>query len=436
MKSILIEFLGCKVNNYEVEAVAKTFLDNEYHFFDKHIDSTPDVIIINTCAVTETSVTKDKKTIKKYRKEYSESVLVVMGCYAQYKSEYISNVLNADIVLGTSNRNKIFELVNQFKKTKNKIILHDDNKLIKNYENMEIDKFYFNTRAYVKIQDGCDNFCSYCLIPYIRGRSRSRCKEDILDEINSLIQHGHKEIVLTGVDMSSYGLDFEKKEKFSDLLEYILTNAKGLYRLRISSLEESLLDDKFLSLLGKYDTLANHLHIPLQSGSQSVVKRMNRKYNLDEFKAKVERIRKIRPDISITTDVIVGFPGETEENFLETYHSCKELKFTKIHVFPYSDRDGTVASKMPDKVEPRIKKERVHRLLKLSDVFEEEYCSKFYGKDIPFLIEEYDSKLDAYKGHSSNYLHAYIKSNHDIKNEVININFNSNNKLDFWQCQK
>ena len=249
---------------------------------------------------------------------------------------------------------------------------------------MNVDKFATHTRAFIKIQDGCNNFCSYCLIPYVRGRSRSREKEDIVYEINTLIKNGHKEVVLTGVDMSSYGLDFASKTTFSDLLEFILDNCKELQSLRISSLEESLLDDKFLLLLKNRSTLSNHLHIPLQSGSESVVKRMNRKYNLDEFKSKVNAIRLIRPNISITTDVIVGFPGESEENFLETYNSCKEINFSKIHVFPYSDRDGTVASKMSDKISSEIKKDRVHRLLKLSEELEEQYCEQFYGQDIDF----------------------------------------------------
>ena len=431
MKSVLIEFLGCKVNSYEVEAVAKTFLDNGYHFFDEKNDNIPDVIIINTCAVTQTSITKDKKAIKKYRKAYPTSVIVVMGCYAQYKAEYIKDTLGADIVLGTSNRTKIYDLFTEYIQSHSKIILHDESNNIRQYEKMNIDKSYLTTRAYVKIQDGCNNFCSYCLIPYVRGRSRSREKEDIVYEINTLIKNGHKEVVLTGVDMSSYGLDFASKTTFSDLLEFILDNCKELQSLRISSLEESLLDDKFLLLLKNRSTLSNHLHIPLQSGSESVVKRMNRKYNLDEFKSKVNAIRLIRPNISITTDVIVGFPGESEENFLETYNSCKEINFSKIHVFPYSDRDGTVASKMSDKISSEIKKNRVHRLLKLSEELEEQYCEQFYGQDIDFLIEEYDEKLKAYKGHSSNYLHAFIISDIDIKNQIVKINFTKENRLDF-----
>lgn len=429
--TFLIEFLGCKVNSYEVEAAAKEFKSHGYAFFDVNKDKEPDVIIINTCAVTETSVTKDKKVIKRFRKSYPNAVIFVMGCYSQYKADYIVNELGADIAIGTSHRNQIFQLVEQYFKDNKKIILHDDHNSIKKYEDMSVDKFLFNTRAYVKIQDGCNNFCSYCLIPYVRGRSRSRTKEDVLDEINTLIKNGHHEIVLTGIDMSSYGLDLNPQVNFSDLIEYILLNAHNLYRLRISSLEESQIDDKFLELLNKYEKLADHLHIPLQSGSEEVVKRMNRKYNLDGFIEKIDRIRNIRPNISITTDVIVGFPGETEENFLETFNTCEKIAFSKIHVFPYSSREGTVASKMKDQIPQVIKKERVHRLLKLSEKLENEYAERFYNHEFEFLFEEYDAKLCAYKGHSSNYLECFIKSSEDLHGVVKKVTLTKENIIHF-----
>lgn len=429
--TLLLEFLGCKVNSYEVEAIAQDFFDHGFKSFDPNKDESPDVIIINTCAVTETSVTKDKKMIRHYKKLYPDAIICVMGCYSQYKGDFISNELGAEIVIGTSNRHKLFNLYQEYVSNKEKIYLHDDNNSIKEYETLHVNKFLFNTRAYVKIQDGCNNFCTYCLIPYIRGRSRSRNKDEIVNEIKTLISNGHKEIVLTGVDMSSYGLDFKEKVSFSDLLEYIILNVPNLYRLRISSLEASLLDDKFLALLEKYDVLANHLHIPLQSGSKEVVKKMNRKYELDLFKEKINLIRKIRPGISITTDVIVGFPMESEENFLETYRSCEEIKFSKIHVFPYSDRDGTIASKMSGKIPNNIKKERVHRLMALSKKLEDEYSKDFYGKEIEFLFEEFDENLNGFKGHSSNYLECFIKSDKNLKGEVKKVIYTKDNALEF-----
>ena len=317
--TILIEFLGCKVNSYEAECVAKDFINHGYSFFNESVNDQPDVIVVNTCAVTETSVTKDKKTIRKFKRTYPNSILVVMGCYAQYGYQYIIDELGADICIGTSHRDELFDLVEKFKENNEKIIKIDENNTIKRYENLKLDRFQFNTRAYVKIQDGCNNYCSYCLIPYVRGRSRSRNKEDILKEINNLVQNGYKEIVLTGIDMSSYGLDLNEKITFSDLIEEILQKTNNLYRLRISSLEESQIDAKFIALLKNNQILANHLHMPLQSGSASVIKNMNRKYNIPSFFEKISKIREIRPDISITTDVIVGFPGETEEDFQKTY---------------------------------------------------------------------------------------------------------------------
>lgn len=425
--TILISFLGCKVNSYEVEAVAETFLKNGFSFFDEKKDDSPTVIILNTCAVTKTSVTKDKKEIKQLRKKYPTSCLVVMGCYAQFGYKEIEEKYGADIVLGTSNREKIFELVTQFLKDHKKIALHDQNSNIKKYERLFLTSSYLTTRAYVKIQDGCNNFCSYCLIPYVRGRSRSRDKDDILLEIKNLINNGIKEVVLTGIDMSSYGLDRNDDVNFSDLIELILINLPNLYRLRISSLEESQIDDKFMMLLSKYKNLANHLHIPLQSGSEKVVKRMNRKYNLLSFEEKINRIRSIRPDISITTDVIVGFPGENEEDFMDTYNFCKKVNFSKIHVFPYSEREGTVATKLDNKVSPTIKKERVQRLLDLSKNLEENYISKFLNKDIEFLFEDFIAQRQSYRGHSSNYLECEFASQEDLTNKVKTIRFTKDN---------
>ena len=236
--------------------------------------------------------------------------------------------------------------------------------------------------------------------------------------------------------MSSYGLDRNDDVNFSDLIELILINLPNLYRLRISSLEESQIDDKFMMLLSKYKNLANHLHIPLQSGSEKVVKRMNRKYNLLSFEEKINRIRSIRPDISITTDVIVGFPGENEEDFMDTYNFCKKVNFSKIHVFPYSEREGTVATKLDNKVSPTTKKERVQRLLDLSKNLEENYISKFLNKDIEFLFEDFIAQRQSYRGHSSNYLECEFASQEDLTNKVKTIRFTKDNFKYFWQCQK
>lgn len=430
-KTILTDFLGCKVNSYEVESVANIFVKQGYRFFDANLDDSPSVIIINTCAVTETSTQKDRKMIRHYRSLYPTSILVVMGCYTQYQGKFVLENLNADIVLGTSNRNKIFDLVKEFESNHYKVLLLENNNEIKNYESLFLDSYEKNTRAYVKIQDGCNNFCTYCLIPYVRGRSRSREPEDVVREIKELIKKGYKEIVLTGIDMSSYGLDLEKKVNFSDLIEKILVENPSLYRLRISSIEESLIDDKFIDLLSNYSNFANHLHIPLQSGSKRIVELMNRKYNLDGFKEKIKRIREVRPDISLTTDVIVGFPSETESEFMETYNFCKEIKFSKIHVFPYSMREGTLAAKMKEQVPGDVKKARVRKLSNLSDLLQDEYVLNFVNKDIEFLFESFNEKEGGYVGHSSNYLAILFKTEEVLTNKVKKVQFNNENKLPF-----
>ena len=413
--TFLIEFLGCKVNSYEVECIANELENEGYSLFNEAIHSEPTLILINTCAVTHTSVIKDRKMIRHYKNKYPNSLLIVMGCYASFDADYISSILGADIVIGTQNRNKLLELINDYKTTKKPLIIKNNDEW--KYEEIELDHFLFNTRAYVKIQDGCNNFCSYCLIPFVRGRSRSRKKEDISYEISRLISHGYKEVVLTGIDMSSYGFDLYDDFNFSDLLEYILENNKDLYRLRISSIEESNIDEKFLKLLGKYKNIANHLHIPLQSGSKKIVERMNRKYNLNEFKEKIKKIRQIRPDIAISTDIIVGFPGETEEDFLETYNNAKEINFSKIHVFPFSPRKGTLAEKMKDQVDGNIKKERVNRLIELSTKLEKDYENKFIGQKMDFLFESGENNI--YKGHSSNFLEISIDSKENINGKIL-----------------
>ena len=419
--TFLVDYLGCKVNSYEINGSIKQLLEAGYTFFDKTKDSYPNVILINTCAVTETSLSKDRKLIRRYKKDFPKAIIVVMGCYSQYQSKFISENLEVDIVLGTSKRFDIVKLLEEFNNNKKKIIFNENIFNVKKFEDNPIKKDYFHTRAYVKIQDGCNNFCSYCLIPFVRGQSRSRKKESILKEIEDLRLSGHKEIILTGIDLGSYGLDLYKDYKFSNLLEDILKNNKDLFRLRISSIEESQIDDLFLELYKKYDNLASHLHIPLQSGSQTILEKMNRKYSLENYRNILKKIREIRKDISITTDLIVGFPGETQELFLETYNFCKEMNFSKIHCFPYSKRFGTLAAKM-EQIPLEIKKERVKKILELSKNMENDYYKKFIGKQMEVLFEQYDKENNIYKGHTSNYLEVSITSNIDLIGKVLPIN--------------
>ena len=419
--SFIITFLGCKVNSYEVECIANELEKNGYHNFDPKIDPFPQVIIINTCAVTKTSESKSNRTIKKYKKEYPYSIVVVMGCFSKLNKE-ICVESGADIVLGTQNRSNIIQLINDYKTTNNIII--DNNEVQRSkeiYENISLSHYLFNTRAFVKIQDGCDNFCSYCIIPFLRGKSRSRKKEDVLKEIYDLITNGYKEIVLTGIDTASYGLDLYENYNFSDLLEDILEKNPNLYRLRISSIEESQIDDKFIELLKKYPNIADHMHIPLQSGSAHILDLMKRKYNLEAFKQKINKIREVRPDMAFSTDVIVGFPDESEENFNETYNFINEIKFSKVHVFPYSIREGTLAARFPNQINGTIKKERVNKLINLSNQLAKEYEEKFDGKEIEFLFEH--EKKNQFIGHSSNFLEISLSSNDDLNGKIKKITY-------------
>ncbi len=419
--SFLITFLGCKVNSYEVECVANELEKNGYHNFDKSIDDYPEVIIINTCAVTKNSESKSNRSIKKFKKDYPNSIIVVMGCFSKLNKE-ICVESGADIVLGTQNRSNIYQLINNYKTTNNKYIDYNEVQRSKEiYESISLSHYLYNTRAFVKIQDGCDNFCTYCIIPFLRGKSRSRKKEEVLNEIKTLVNNNYKEIVLTGIDTASYGLDLYSNYNFSDLLEDILKENPNLYRLRISSIEESQIDDKFISLLKKYPNIADHLHVPLQSGCEKILESMHRKYDLKAFEEKIEKIRNVRPDISFTTDVIVGFPGEDDKDFLETYNFINKIKFSKVHVFPYSIRKGTLAAKFENQIDSKIKKERVEKLIELSNKLSNEYNNKFKGKEIEFLFE--NEKKNKYIGHSSNFLEISLESKEELNGKIKKVIF-------------
>ena len=410
MTKYKLDWLGCKVNSYECQAFKK-FL-NENNYYEDELN--PEIVIINTCSVTATSDKKSRQLINKYRKNYPNAIICAMGCFPQGSDNESLKAVNADIIIGTSNRKKIINYIELFNKNHNQII--DINKDIRNfeYEDFAIIDSSEITRAYVKIQDGCDKYCSYCLIPYVRGKSRSRNSDEIISEINNLVQKGYKEIVIIGIDVASYGLDFENKITFSDLLEMILLNCKDLYRIRISSIEESMIDDKFINLLKNNPKIASHMHLSLQSGSNSVLKRMNRKYTSEEFYKKVLCLRDARKDINLTTDVIVGFPGETEEEFKETYDFLKKCEFSHLHVFPFSPRKGTVAYNMKDQIPSDIKNERVNKLLELSKITEEKYNSKFRNVEMEFLIESYDEKSLTYTARSSNYLELKVKGEKNL----------------------
>ena len=389
--------LGCKVNVYESEIMKELLLNAGYKEEKEH----PEVVIINTCSVTNMADSKSRKMVRRYKRENPNTILVVCGCSTQNKKEEYEQ-MDIDILLGNKDKSKIVTLINNFKNNHEKYIkFYDDRDL--DFEDMTVKEFTSHARAFVKIQDGCNNFCSYCVIPYVRGNIRSKDFNKALEEIKTLVKNNHKEIVLTGIHTGSYGAGLNYD--LSDLL-HEMNKIEGLERIRISSIEVTELNDKFLNELKENKKICNHMHIPLQAGSDEILKKMNRKYDLKYFFEKINKIREIRPDISITTDVIVGHPYETEELFLKTIETCQKIKFAKIHVFPYSKRDGTASSRMSNQVSDVDKKIRSHKLIEISNELEKEYAKKFIGKKLDVLIEENYGEKSI--GHTSNYLRLEI----------------------------
>lgn len=413
----MILTLGCKVNAYESEYIKETFIQKGLKGANSMNDA--DVIVINTCSVTNQSDAKSRQIIRRARKNAPNSILVVVGCSAQnHKDEMFD--YGANIVLGNKDKSKILDYVNDYIERKENIINMYDMSSV-DFENMFLKSESDKTRAFVKIQDGCNNFCSYCIIPYMRGNIRSKNIDDAVNEINSLVDAGHREIVLTGIHTGSYGRgeDYD----LTDLIRKISINPK-LDRIRISSIEITELNDKFMDELKNNKKICNHLHIPLQSGSDVVLEKMNRKYDTNYYRDKIIEIRAIRPDISITTDLIVGFPYETEEEFDKTYDFIKEIGFTKIHTFPFSLRSGTKAEEMMNaSVNDKDKTTRVHKILELSLELESAYYNKFVGCETEVLVET--TKDGKSCGHTDNYisvnLDKYVESGAMCKVKIVNV---------------
>ncbi|MBQ9181421.1 MAG: tRNA (N(6)-L-threonylcarbamoyladenosine(37)-C(2))-methylthiotransferase MtaB [Bacilli bacterium] len=391
--------LGCKVNTYE-SGVMSDILENA-NYKKASNNEEADVVIINTCSVTNNADVKSKKLIRQMIRKHKNAYIIVTGCLSQVKADEIAAIEGVDLVIGNKNKTKILDYLKEKEK---RIDVYDISDTT--FEPMKLNNFN-KTRAFVKIQDGCNNFCSYCIIPYTRGNVRSKLKEDVLSEVENLIKNGHQEIVLTGIHTGNYN-DFKNNYDFASLLED-LVKIKGLKRLRISSIEMNEINDRVLKTIKENGILVDHMHIPLQSGTDKILKLMNRKYNLKDFEEKINSIRKIRPNISITTDVIVGFPNETDEDFNKTKEFIKKIKFSKLHVFPYSKRTGTKAALMENQIDEEVKKQRVRELLQLSKQLESEYANKFVLKENYFLPEIYK---DGYLiGHTGNYLLIKAKGN-------------------------
>ena len=409
--------LGCKVNTYESEYILSCFKDKGYEI----TNDVADIYIVNTCSVTNMSDAKSRKVIHRLVRENKNSVIVVMGCMIEANKDI--KLDGVSIIIGNKDKAKVVELVEAYLKDREQKRLLYEN-FDSTFEDMFITNMESRHRAFVKIEDGCENFCSYCIIPYTRGRVRSKNPDTVIKEITTLVKNGYKEVVLTGIHTGHYGSDIETS--FPELLKRIV-KIEGLERLRISSIEITELNDEFLNVLKNNSVIVSHLHIPLQAGSDKILTLMNRKYLTPYFLDKVEKIREIRPDISLTTDVIVGFPKETEEDFLDTINFCKKIKFTTIHVFPYSRRKGTKADLMDGQIPENIKKERVKRLIDVSNNLEKEYLDSFISKTVSVLIEE---NKDGYSiGHTGNYLKVKIPG--DIKaNEIVSVKIKERENLE------
>ena len=409
MKTVAFCTLGCKVNQYETNAMMQKMIEAGYEVVD--FETKADIYIINTCTVTNMADKKSRQMLRRVKEINPEAILVAVGCYAQVAKEKLEQIPEIDLILGINEKNDIVKYVEQASKnTYVSDVLHQT-------EFLDFGDVTYTekTRAVIKVQDGCNQFCSYCIIPYARGRIRSRKPESVIKEITDVAKEGIKEVVITGIHIASYGKDFNTEYRLIDLLEEI-QKVDGIQRIRLGSLEPTLITEEFVTRLKKLPKICDHFHLSLQSGCDETLKRMNRKYTTNQFRHVVELLRNAYPEVHLTTDVIVGFPGETEEEFNKTYEFLKEIKFYKMHVFKYSPRSGTVAAKMPNQIDGNIKEERSNKLIELSDKNEEEYNQKYIGKEVEVLLEEREGEY--LKGHTTNYMVVKMKTNADLENTI------------------
>ena len=419
MKKVSFYTLGCKVNQYETNAMAQKFKEAGYEIVDMN-DDISDICIVNTCTVTNMSDRKSRHSLRRVKEKNPSAIIAAVGCYAQVAKNDLEKMSEIDIVLGNEEKANIVQYVEKFMENQNKLIEIEDIARKKEFEDMGQITYTEKTRAFIKVQDGCNQFCSYCIIPYARGRVRSRKIDSIIKEIEQIAQKGIKEVVITGIHLASYGKDFEENIGLIDLLEEI-NKVDGIVRIRLGSLEPKIITEEFMQRLIKLEKICHHFHLSLQSGCDNTLKRMNRKYTTEEFEEIVQRLRRYYDDVILTTDIIVGFPGETNEDFEITYNYLKKIKFYKMHVFPYSPRKGTVAAKMPDQIQGDVKEKRSKRLIELSNENQKQYNQNLIGKDVDVLFEE-KNKEGYYKGHTQNYILVEYKSDEELENKIEKVN--------------
>ncbi|RVT65184.1 tRNA (N(6)-L-threonylcarbamoyladenosine(37)-C(2))-methylthiotransferase MtaB [Niallia taxi] len=421
MPTVAFHTLGCKVNHYETEAIWQLFKEQGYDRVE--YENMSDVYVINTCTVTNTGDKKSRQVIRRAVRKNPDAVICVTGCYAQTSPAEIMAIPGVDIVVGTQDRVKMLDYITQFKEERQPI--NAVGNIMKNrvYEELDVPAFTDRTRASLKIQEGCNNFCTFCIIPWARGLMRSRDPKEVIRQAQQLVQAGYKEIVLTGIHTGGYGEDM-KDYNLARLLRDLESQVKGLKRLRISSIEASQITDEVIEVLNDSKIIVNHLHIPIQSGSDTVLKRMRRKYTMEFFAERITRLKEALPGLAVTSDVIVGFPGETEEEFMETYNFIKEHKFSELHVFPYSKRTGTPAARMDDQIDEDVKNERVHRLIALSDQLAKEYASNYEGEVVEVIPEEKYKESggeDLYVGYTDNYLKVVFPATESMVGQIVKV---------------
>ena len=414
-KTVAFYTLGCKVNQYETNAMEQQFIKNGYKVVDHH--DFADIYVVNTCTVTNIAERKSRQMLRRVKDINKDAILVVCGCYAQVAKEELEKIPEIDIILGINEKNNIVKIVEDYiekKKSKEEIVSDVSN------QNEFLDfgdvTYTEKNRAVVKVQDGCNMFCTYCIIPYARGRIRSRKIENVVSEITKIAKLGIKEVVITGIHVASYGKDFEENIGLIDLLEAI-NKIDGIERIRLSSIEPNIIDEEFVKRLSKLEKICPHFHLSLQSGCDETLKRMNRKYTTKKYKEAVDLLRNYFPDVNFTTDVIVGFPGETEEEFNTTYKFLEEIKFYRMHVFKYSKRRGTVAEKMPNQIDGNIKEERSNKLIELSNKNENEYNESYIGKEVNVLFEEYENGY--FRGYTTNYMMVNVPGKKEDEEKLV-----------------
>ena len=414
-KTVAFYTLGCKVNQYETNAMEQQFIKNGYKVVDHH--NFADIYVVNTCTVTNIAERKSRQMLRRVKDINKDAILVVCGCYAQVAKEELEKIPEIDIILGINEKNNIVEIVEDYiKKQANKEEIVSDVSNQNEFLDFGDVTYTEKNRAVVKVQDGCNMFCTYCIIPYARGRIRSRKIENVVSEITKIAKLEIKEVVITGIHVASYGKDFEEDIGLIDLLEAI-NKIDGIERIRLSSIEPNIIDEEFVKRLSKLEKICPHFHLSLQSGCDETLKRMNRKYTTKKYKEAVDLLRSYFPDVNFTTDVIVGFPGETEKEFNTTYKFLEEIKFYRMHVFKYSKRRGTPAEKMPNQIDGNIKEERSNKLIELSNKNENEYNESYIGKEVNVLFEEYENGY--FRGYTTNYMMVNVPGKKEDEEKLV-----------------